>query len=110
MLEHEWRELEALCERISDLRHRQSHALRSRNVGLCEGLKEDIARTRRQREQLVQHISARLGTAAGQRTDPAQHGTRAAPPDDAAPPTRAARQAAAGADSADAAEDIVGFF
>ncbi len=110
MLEHEWRELETLCERISDLRHRQSHALRSRNVGLCEGLKEDITRTRRQREQLVRHISARLSSATTHRTDPAQHATRAAPPDDAAPPTRAARQAAAGADSADAAEDIVGFF
>jgi len=110
MLEHEWRELETLCERISDLRHRQSHALRSRNVGLCEGLKEDITRTKRQREQLVRHISARLSAAAAQRTDPAQHATRAAPPDDAAPPTRAARQAATGVDRTDASEDIVGFF
>ncbi len=65
MLEHEWRELEGLCERLSDLRHRQSHALRSRNVGLCEGLREDIARAQRQRELLVRHISARLGSAAG---------------------------------------------
>ena len=87
MLEHEWRELEVLCERISDLRHRQSHALRSRNVGLCEGLREDIARAQRQRELLVRHISARLGSAAAhfeerlvRRDD--------APPDDA-PPTAA---------------------
>ena len=109
MLEHEWRELEALCERVSDLRHRQSHALRSRNVGLCEGLKEDIARIKRQREQLVQHISARLGAATAHRTDPAPQATRAAPPDDAAP-TRGALKAGACADSADAAEDIVGFF
>jgi predicted metal-dependent phosphoesterase TrpH len=64
MLEHEWRELETLCERLSDLRHRQAHAERSKNVGLCEGLRQDIARAQRQREQLVRHISARLGSAA----------------------------------------------
>jgi hypothetical protein len=109
MLEYEWRELETLCERISDLRHRQSHAHRSRNAGLVQGLKEDIAKARRQREQLVHHISTRLGAATAHRTDPADRATRAAPPDDAAP-TRGALQAAARAVSADAAEDIVGFF
>ncbi|MGE5270805.1 MAG: hypothetical protein ACM3JG_14155 [Thiohalocapsa sp.] len=61
MLEYEWRELERLCERLADLRHREAFAQRSKNVGLLEGLREDIVRTRRQREQLVQHISARLG-------------------------------------------------
>ena len=62
MLEFEWRELETLCERLADLRHRQEFALRSKNVGLMEGLRQDIERLTRQREQLVHHISARLGT------------------------------------------------
>src|SRR5258708_25697891 len=75
MLEHEWRELETLCERISDLRHRQSHALRSRNVGLVEGLREDVARMRRQREQLVQHISTRLA-AGGEHQENARAGPK----------------------------------
>ncbi len=61
MLEYEWRELERLCERLADLRHRESFAQRSKNVGLLEGLKQDITRASRQREQLVRHISARLG-------------------------------------------------
>jgi len=88
MLEHEWRELEVLCERISDLRHRQAHALRSRNVGLCEGLREDIVRARRQRELLVRHISARLGSAAAHfegrlmRDDDAPPAADGPPPDD----------------------------
>lgn len=64
MLSHEWRELEVLCERISDLRHRYAAAQRTKNVGLLEGLRADIALARRQRELLVQHISARLGSAA----------------------------------------------
>ena len=72
MLAHEWHELEALCDRISSLRHRLAAAHNSQNVGLVEGLKLDIARARRQRELLVQHISTRLGTVT------ARH-TRAAP-------------------------------
>ena len=89
MLEHEWNELEGLCERISDLRHRQSHAFRSRNVGLMEGLREDIARMQRQREQLVKHISARLGAAAAERSPPNNPATRADQPGDPAKvPTR----------------------
>jgi hypothetical protein len=64
MLTHEWRELEVLCERISDLRHRYVAAQRTKNVGLIEGLKDDIAKARRHREFLVQYISARLGSAA----------------------------------------------
>jgi len=101
MLEYEWRELETLCERISDLRHRHSFALRSRNVGLSEGLKEDIARVRRQREQLVQHISARLGSASAYDAPP---DTR---PNDAAPTLPAPEEASA--DSTDSSEAIVGF-
>ena len=85
MLEHEWRELEGLCERIADLRHRQSHALRSRNVGLCEGLREDIARAQRQRELLVRHISARLGSAAAH-FDPRLASADDAPPTADGPP------------------------
>lgn len=64
MLAHEWRELEALCERISDLRHRYAAAQRTQNTGLIEGLREDLAKAGRQRELVVQHISARLGSAA----------------------------------------------
>ena len=70
MLTHEWRELELLCQRISDLRHRYVAAQRTKNVGLIEGLKDDIAKARRQREFLVQYISARLGSAAADH-DPA---------------------------------------
>jgi hypothetical protein len=66
MLAHEWRELEVLCGRISDLRHRYVAAQRTKNVGLIEGLKDDIAKARRQRELLVQYISARLGSAAAE--------------------------------------------
>ena len=71
MLSHEWRELEVLCERISDLRHRYVAAQRTKNVGLIEGLKDDIARARRQREFLVQYISARLSATAVEDEQPA---------------------------------------
>ena len=98
MLEHEWRELEALCERLSDLRHRQSHAERSKNVGLCEGLREDIARAGRQREQLVQHISARLAAGAHQQ----EHAARGTPPPDAEPQ-------AAEDNGGDSSDVLVGF-
>ena len=70
MLSHEWRELEVLCERISDLRHRYVAAQRTKNVGLIEGLKDDIAKARRQREFLVQYISARLGAVAADNEPP----------------------------------------
>jgi hypothetical protein len=68
MLAHEWRELEVLCERISDLRHRYVSAQKTKNVGLLEGLRDDIARARRQRELLVHHIAARLSSVAAERT------------------------------------------
>lgn len=70
MLSHEWRELEALCERISVLRERYGPALRTNNVGLIAGIKNDLAKAKRQRELLVHHISARLGAAAA---DPAHN-------------------------------------
>jgi len=60
MLEHEWQELERLCERIRILRDRELHAQKSQNVGLLAGLEQDIARAIRQREHLVRHIAARL--------------------------------------------------
>ena len=72
MLTYEWRELETLCDRISDLRHRYAAAQRSKNVGLIEGLKDDIVRAQRQRELLVQHISASLGAAAAERSSPSK--------------------------------------
>ena len=61
MLSHEWHELETLCNRISTLRHRLVAAQRSNNAGFVESLKIEIVRGKRQREALVQHISARLG-------------------------------------------------
>jgi hypothetical protein len=70
MLTHEWRELEVLCERISDLRHRHVAAQRTKNVGLIEGLKDDIAKARRHREFLVQYISARLSATAADDEQP----------------------------------------
>jgi hypothetical protein len=70
MLAHEWRELEVLCERISDLRHRYTSAQRTKNMGLVEGLKDDITKAQRQREMLVHHISTRLSSYA------AEHGDR----------------------------------
>jgi hypothetical protein len=66
MLSHEWRELEVLSQRISDLRHRYTAALKTNNAGLVEGIKADLARARRMREQVVRHISARLGSAAAE--------------------------------------------
>jgi hypothetical protein len=66
MLSHEWRELEVLCERVSDLRLRYTAALKTNNAGLVAGLKVDLARTMRLREQLVRHISASLGQAAAE--------------------------------------------
>jgi hypothetical protein len=71
MLSHEWRELESLCNRLSDLRHRYAAAIRTSNTGLIEGLKSELERTKRLRDLVVQHISARLGSAAA---DPA-HGS-----------------------------------
>jgi hypothetical protein len=70
MLASEWRELEALCDRISDLRHRYAAAQRSKNVGLLEGLKDDLGNARRNRERLVQHISACLSSAVSERRYP----------------------------------------
>jgi hypothetical protein len=77
MLASEWRELETLCDRISDLRHRYSAAQRSKNVGLLEGLKDDLTRARRQRERLVQHISACLSSVVSERRYPPPRRARA---------------------------------
>jgi len=66
MLSFEWRELEGLCDRLSDLRHRYAAARRSKHAGLIDGIKTEIAKLRRQREQLVRHIAVRLGAAAGE--------------------------------------------
>ena|SRR5579863_6141510 len=87
MLAHEWRELEVLCEQVSDLRHRYTAALRTKNVGLLEGLKDDLVRARRQREMLVHHISASLSSVA------AVYSPRAGKDDDNRP--RAAEAASA---------------
>jgi hypothetical protein len=70
MLAHEWRELEMVCARLSDLRHRYDAAQKTQNVGLVEGLKDDIARVTRQRELLVHHLSAALGALAAEGSEP----------------------------------------
>src|SRR6266851_9490334 len=79
MLSFEWRELEVLCDRLSDLRQRQAAAHRAKHGGLVDGLKAEIAKLRRQREQLVQHIATRLGAAAGERRYPPETADRRPP-------------------------------
>ena len=70
MLSFEWRELEVLCDRLADLRHRYVAAHRSQHAGLIDGIRTEIAKLRRQREQLVQHIAVQLGAATGERQYP----------------------------------------
>ena len=79
MLSFEWRELEVLCDRLGELRHRHAAAHRAKHRGLVDGLKTEIAMLRRQREQLVQHIAARIGAAAGERRYPPETADRPAP-------------------------------
>ena len=66
MLSFEWRELEALLERLHLLHDRHAAAQRSHHTGHADGLKKEIARLRRQRDLLVQHISARFGSVVGE--------------------------------------------
>ena len=87
MLTYEWRELEELCERISDLRHRYSAAQRTQNAGLLEGLDSQLARAMRQRTLLVHHITASLGSAAAGEVVQAE--SRPEPEFAATPPIRA---------------------
>ena len=63
MLAHEWRELERLCERMSDLRDRLCAAEKTGNTGLVEGLNLEMDRVARLRDRLVRYISTRLGSA-----------------------------------------------
>jgi len=105
MLEYEWRELEALCERLADLRHRQSFATRSKNVGLMEGLQQDIARVTRQRELLVKHISARLGTVSAESAGSGGGKTGSASADDEPEPSASKTAGGDGGPS----EETVGF-
>ena len=85
MLSHEWRELETLCDRISDQRHRYATAYQSKHPGLVEALRSEITKLRRQREQLVRHIAARLGSATGERRHPPAAAGRRSPGYDADP-------------------------
>ena len=64
MLSHEWQELEDLSERTTEIRNRWEAAQRSRNVGLIEALKKELDAAHRQRDQLLRHISAHLGSIA----------------------------------------------
>lgn len=107
MLEYEWRELERLCERLADLRHREAFAQRSKNVGLLEGLKQDITRASRQREQLVRYISARLGTVSAETTAGPDAAERSPPPTPQAA-SRSSPPATAG-ENRDRDGEIVGF-
>jgi hypothetical protein len=79
MLSFEWRELEVLCDRLGELRHRQAAAHRAKHGGLADGLKAEITKLRRQREQLVQHIAARIGVVAGERKYPPETADRRQP-------------------------------
>lgn len=107
MLEYEWRELERLCERLADLRHREAFAQRSKNVGLLEGLKQDITRASRQREQLVHYISARLGSVSAEKAGAPDAAERSAP---TRQPSAARSSApAAGDDNSNGDGEIVGF-
>ena len=60
MLSFEWRELESLCDKLAELRHRYAAAQRIRHTGLVEALKSEIVKARRQRDMLLQHITTRL--------------------------------------------------
>ena len=64
MLTHEWQELEVLTERIAALRDRFHDARRSQQVGLMTGLQEDLARAKRMREQVLQHLAVRMASQA----------------------------------------------
>ncbi len=82
MLSFEWREFEAVVERLAKLRHRYAVAAANRvkHHGLIAGLRKDIVEARRVRDQLLHHITARLGTAAAQHERPASD-TEHRPPD-----------------------------
>jgi hypothetical protein len=79
MLAYEWRELEALCERIAILRERLTVAYRTANTGLIEGITADMDRAVRQRERLVRHISTRLGATAANPAQPDLPGAAPSP-------------------------------
>jgi len=64
MLTQEWDELERLCDRTASTRDRLDVALRFNNAGLVEALKADMDAARRQRDQLIQHITARISATA----------------------------------------------
>jgi hypothetical protein len=94
MLSFEWRELEVLCDRLGELRHRQAAAHRAKHGGLADGLKAEITKLRRQREQLVQHIATRLGAAAGERRYPPETADRHPPGREDADPSGARAESA----------------
>ncbi len=64
MLSQEWHELEMLGDRVTQMRDRYGAAQQANNAGLIQSLKHDLQVASRQREQLLTHISARLGSAA----------------------------------------------
>ena len=79
MLSFEWQELEVLLDRLNLLGDRYAAAQRSHHTGHAAGLKKEIARTRRQRDLLVQHISARFGAVVAERNHRPETADRCSP-------------------------------
>ncbi len=72
MLSFEWREFEAIAARLVALRRQYADALAQSALhhGLVDALKKEIIEVRRVRDQLLQHITKRLGTAASDHHPP----------------------------------------
>ena len=79
MLSFEWRELETLLNRLHLLHDRHAAAQRSHHTGHADGLKKEIARLRRHRDLLVQHISARFGSVVGEHGHPSERADQDSP-------------------------------
>lgn len=62
MLAQDWRELETLSERMTEIRERYSAARRCNNVGLLHTLANQMEAVSRQREHLIRQISRELGS------------------------------------------------
>jgi hypothetical protein len=64
MLSHEWQELEALCDRITELQKNERAACQSHNAGLIAILNGQISSAERHHEHLLRHISTCLESVA----------------------------------------------
>ena len=72
MLSFEWREFEAVAERLVALRRQYADALMQSALhhGLVAALRKEIDDVRRVRDQPLAHITTRLGSAASERRPP----------------------------------------